>query len=586
MQNEQKTCQNCKNGFTIEPEDFLFYEKIKVPAPTWCPECRMIRRFLWRNPHNLFRRRDALSGREIFSGFPPHAPVIVYDLEYWNSDAWEPMDYGREYNFSRPFFEQWKELLADVPLPSKSAQRAVHSDYCDHAEDLKNAYLCFEGSNIENSAYIRLSTSIKDSFDIYDSWNDELCYDSLMIDNCNRTFFSMDCDTCTDVWFSKDMTGCNNCFGCVNLRKKSYYIFNTLYSKEEYFAKLKEFNIASAAALAKTKKKAREFWLHFPVKYMHGYKNTDATGEHIQNSKNIRASFDIHGCENIKFSQWLGDNAADSHDYTIWGNNSSLVFECLECGDHISGVKFCWDCWPGSSDVEYSVSCRSSSNLFGCIGLKKKQYCIFNKQYPKDDYLALREKIIRHMNEMPYTGKKGKIYRYGEFFPPEFSPFAYNETLAHDFFPLTKEESADREYAWREPEAKEFRTTINAADLPDSIKDIHDDILRETIQCVSCRKAYRIIPMELDFLRQMGLPMPRICPNCRFLERFKLINPPKFWHGKCQCAGESDDRRIYQNSQSHSHAHGHCPNEFETSYAPDRKEIVYCEHCYNEELVL
>ena len=43
---ENRICQNCKSEFIIEPEDFNFYEKIKVPAPTWCPECRMIRVWL------------------------------------------------------------------------------------------------------------------------------------------------------------------------------------------------------------------------------------------------------------------------------------------------------------------------------------------------------------------------------------------------------------------------------------------------------------------------------------------------------------------------------------------------------------
>jgi len=27
-----------------------------------------------------------------------------------------------------------------------------------------------------------------------------------------------------------------------------------------------------------------------------------------------------------------------------------------------------------------------------------------------------------------------------------------------------------------------------------------------------------------------------------------------------------------------------CTNEFETPYAPDRPEIVYCEECYNKEI--
>ena len=45
MQSETKTCQNCKQDFIIESEDFNFYEKIKVPAPTLCPECSNATRF-------------------------------------------------------------------------------------------------------------------------------------------------------------------------------------------------------------------------------------------------------------------------------------------------------------------------------------------------------------------------------------------------------------------------------------------------------------------------------------------------------------------------------------------------------------
>ena len=57
---ENRICQNCKKDFTIEPEDFNFYEKIKVPPPTWCPECRMIRRMNYRNERSLYKQDCAL----------------------------------------------------------------------------------------------------------------------------------------------------------------------------------------------------------------------------------------------------------------------------------------------------------------------------------------------------------------------------------------------------------------------------------------------------------------------------------------------------------------------------------------------
>jgi DNA-directed RNA polymerase subunit RPC12/RpoP len=67
MPPETKICQNCKNDFIIEPDDFLFYEKIKVPPPTFCPECRMVRRMIWRNCRSLFKRECGSCGKSIIS---------------------------------------------------------------------------------------------------------------------------------------------------------------------------------------------------------------------------------------------------------------------------------------------------------------------------------------------------------------------------------------------------------------------------------------------------------------------------------------------------------------------------------------
>lgn len=105
MNPETKICQNCKQNFVIEPEDFQFYEKIKVPPPTFCPECRMIRRMAFRNERGLHRRTCDATGKDIVSIYRPDAPYQVYEHEYWWSDKWNPTDYGKEYDFNSPFFE-------------------------------------------------------------------------------------------------------------------------------------------------------------------------------------------------------------------------------------------------------------------------------------------------------------------------------------------------------------------------------------------------------------------------------------------------------------------------------------------------
>jgi len=277
--------------------------------------------------------------------------------------------------------------------------------------------------------------------------------------------------------------------------------------------------------------------------------------------------------------------------YDSYGmGGSEFVYETMACED-INNVKFC-NIVDTSSYVEYSWFSQSSNNLFGCVGLKSKEYCILNKQYDKETYTALRAQIIEEMTSNPYTSASGAVYAYGEFFPPEFSPYAYNQTVAQEVFPITKEQAAQKGLPWHEEAERNYNITVLAADLPDNIKDVDDSILKEVIGCVhqgtcgeQCATAFRIIDSELAFLRQMNLPLPMLCPNCRHYERIKQRNPLKLWRRECQCAGAASSNGAYQNSGGHAHGGDPCGEPFETSYSPEREEIVYCEKCYQAEVL-
>ena len=180
---------------------------------------------------------------------------------------------------------------------------------------------------------------------------------------------------------------------------------------------------------------------------------------------------------------------------------------------------------------------------------------------------------------MPYTDKKGIIYKYGEFFPSELWPFAYNETIAQEYFPLTKEETQNGNFLWKDIEERNYKISLETENIPDHIRDVKDDIINQVISCEhegkckeQCTEAFKIVPEELKFYRRMSLPLPRLCPNCRHFQRLKQRNPLKLWHRSCMC-----------DKKNHNHI-AKCPNEFETSYAPDRPEIVYCEKCYQQEV--
>ena len=585
MTPETRTCQNCKKDFLIEEVDFDFYEKIKVPPPTFCPECRMIRRLSFLNRSNLYHRKEAVGGKEILATYPAEADVVVYERDYWWSDAWDPMEYGRDVDFSRPFLEQVQELNRIVPWPSRAVQRMVNSDYCNQATGDKNCYLCFDGNNSEDCMYGVGFTKMKNCLDFYQSDNSQLSYELFWSASCYECFYVMNSYACRDVWFSRDCRNCQNCIGCVGLRNKQYYILNRPYSKENYEKKVQELNLGSYTAWRALYEQFFELQKRIPVKYMHGRKNITAFGDYIYGTKNVRRSFEVVDAENIAYSQTIAWNTKDSYDYTSWGLNSELIYESVSVGENCRNVKFSFDCWPACSDMEYCLNCHSSSNLFGCVGLKKKEYCILNKQYSKEDYLELHTKIIEHMSAMPYRDRMGREYRYGEMFPSEFSPLAYTETAAHEDFPVSKEEATRQGFLWREPSPREFQITVSSDDLPDHIHDTSVAITREIIGCVQCHRAYRILPAEFAFYKKYEIPLPRFCFPCRHTKRLRLRNPFRLRHAQCQCAGKKSENGIYQNQSPHFHGDSKCPNEFETSYAPDRPDIVYCEACYQAEVV-
>jgi len=594
MKTETRNCQNCKQDFQIDSEDFDFYEKMRVPSPTFCHLCRAQRRFAFRNERVLYKVRSDFTEKEIFSMFSSESGLKVYEKENWMSDKWDPIDYGQDYNFSKPFFEQLFELVRKVPFQNLSVVNAVNSPYVNNITDPKNSYLVFNSGYVEDSMYGHGMNLSKWCVDVSHVSKCENCYEALYLVSCGTSIFSSQCENSFNMMFSKNCSGCQDCFGCVNLRKKSYCIFNEQYSREEYLEKIKSFNLGSHKSLQEIKNKAREFWMKFPNKFLEGFQNTNVSGNYIDHSKDVKNSFMVREGQNLHYCQYIQEGTAskDCWDYSIWGDNNQLVYECHSCGLGTQNMKFCLLCYESVHDLEYSIYCiNGSENLFGCVGLRKKQYCILNKQYTKEEYKKMVEKIKKHMDEMPYVDKKGRVYKYGEYFPIEFSPFAYNTTMAQEYFPLSKEQAEKENYRWENTAERNYKIDFEIGGLPDDIKEVENDIVGKVIACEHegkcnqlCTTAFKIVEDELNFYRKMNLPLPRLCPNCRTFDRLKQRTGIELYERECMCAGNADNANTYKNTVVHTHQESPCGEKFKTGYSPDRPEIVYCEKCYQQEV--
>jgi hypothetical protein len=516
-----------------------FYESIGVPAPTLSPDERVIRRMMWRNDRTFYLRKCDLSGKQMVSIYPADAPFPVYHPDEWYGDGWDAMDYGQDFDFERPFFEQWQELMMKVPRLGIDIVNCENSYYCNYCGDDKNCYLDIAGEGNEDCYFNLFTKHSKDCVDCTFVYNSELCYEALNCYDCYKVFYSMYLDNCSDCMFCFDLKGCKNCLFSSNLRQKEYYVFNEQKTKEEYEEILKDLDWDEAK---KGWKKVMQNAIH---RDMYNIGSENCVGNDIKNSKNCKVCFNATNCEDCKYLYDVLD-AKDCQDlnYSLYEPEKS--YELIST----LNMKFCAFCMASHycADSYYCDMCNNSSDLFGCIGLNRKKYCILNKQYTKEEYEMMEEKIIRHMK------KHGE---WGEFFPEELSPFGYNEVVAQEYYPLSKEDALAKGYKWKdEDEAHDYQGPEVLAD------DEDDDITKKILRCEASGKLYKITPHELKFYKQMGLPVPRRCPDQRHLDRMALRNPRALWKRECSKCGAS----------------------VQTSYSPDRVEQVYCEECYLKEV--
>jgi len=166
--------------------------------------------------------------------YSPDKAFKIYNNDYWWSDEYDSIVYGRNFNFNESFFNQFKSLMLDVPRLALNAISNENSPYVNQCGYSKNCYLSYNTDYSESCYYSNTALKSKDCMDILNSDKSELLYDSIDINNCYGLIHSIYCKNSSDLIFCYQCVGCSNCYGSVNLRNKKYYFYNESLSKEEY----------------------------------------------------------------------------------------------------------------------------------------------------------------------------------------------------------------------------------------------------------------------------------------------------------------------------------------------------------------
>jgi len=558
----QKICTSCGSSFEITKADLDFYDNVSpvlnnkkyaLPPPTKCPECRERLRYTFRHERALYNRKCDVCDKSIIAIYAPEKKYTVYCPDCFFASSWDATSFEQEYDFTRSFFEQFDELKRQVPRLSIDILKCENSEYSNISINNKNCYLVFATANSENCYYTRKLISSNSCMDCSYGEILELCYECTDCYNCYELLFSEKCSECSSSAFLLDCMGVSNCFMCSNLRNKQYCFLNKQLSEEEYKKQVND--IRSSNTLSKWQeefKKLKESSIH---KENENLNAENCLGNYLINCKNCHYCFDIHHSEDCKYCSEAVTGIQSSMDCSFITIGSECDYECATCSNNTKHCSFCSQCRDNNFKLLYCDAVYSSENCFGCVGLQHKEYCILNKQFTKDEYEELVEKIIENMQSMN---------EWGQFFPPALSPFDYNETMAQEFYPFSQMEAIASGFSWRDipDEIPDVEKIIPAKRLPDSVNDIPDDILNWAIKCEATGRPFRIVKKELEFYRSMGLPVPHLHPDERHKNRRSLRNPRKFWKRKCD----------------------KCKKEIQTTYAPERPETVYCEECYLKEV--
>ena len=564
---ETKTCRISGKEFAITDRDLEFYDKVSpvfsgkkysIPTPTLCFDERRRRKLCFYNQKSLYKNTCAITWKEIISRIPPESGLMVYSIEAWSDRTWDAKKFGIALDLDRSFFDQVHHLIRTTPyqnLVGASDNSTNNALYTNYTADLKDCYLIFNANRVIDGYY---STDVSRS---------EWCVDCL---SCAAVQHAYSCVSCEEVYGcfwceyvtnsrhcvkSRFLQGCDNCLACAHLSHKTYHILNREVSEKEFRATLEKY-FSDETFRNIIDEKYRRLCLSLPVPCTRNINAKNSLGDTLYNVENctgfnMTASTNCHYCETITESH-------DLMDVSYYGHKSEYMYESVAVwrfsqGILFSGVVGKW------TNLNYCLETKKSQNCFWCVNMHYVDHCILNTPYSTQEYETLCWKIIDHMRS---TGE------WWEFFPHEFSPFGYNESLAQEYFPLTESETHERWWRWytepAKPAPKNIYSPLPIADYDEkkvwyerAQKNI-DEILAGILLCEVSGKPFKVIKPELAFYIENALPIPRKHPDQRHRERMDLRNPRTLYERTC----------------------AECQKAIITTYAPEKLERVVCENCY------
>jgi len=432
-----------------------------------------------------------------------------------NERVWPVVDYATYIDLKEQrskeiteasFFEQLWEVLRHATIAgSKVIGESINSTYNDIILWAKNAYLNFvvlESENVMYSYAVNACTNVYSCLQVLKS---ESIYQSRAVTESQKIFYSSSIQTSNNIWFCANMVWCSECLFCDGLENQSYCINNEQLDKQTYETMKKQL-------LDKRELFDDWFGLVLAKPWANVWDDIHGTfNRQCSDIENWFMNFQVTKGRNVVFGSGtaLSENIVDCFSFGwtsatdcyatmgVWWN-ASHIYGSVETSPNVYNCFYC-----------YLVD--SCSYCVWCVWLRNKEYCIFNKQYDKDEWFEKVDELFHAME---------KDWTFGQSIPGKLNPFYFNDT-AGSFIDTTfsKDEVAQDGYQWREDpiivDIPEWMETVDAVSAEEWRLDVQEVILKDISNNI-----YRIMPLELAFLNKHHLPLPQLHRHMRLKQLF------------------------------------------------------------------
>lgn len=514
----ERVCPISGKTWVFSQEDIERCRKWNVPPSRLHPFMRMKVMASWGAGVDLWWKPHVLTGKPILTSVHPDAlPPVVMDKEYFGSDL--GAQYAMDVDPARPFFAQHRELISKVPMPafqSHGSENCVGGGYIKSV----NTFMLFG------------TYAAKDSWYVFRCRNVDACMDGAWLENCEQTYSScmaVRLHGCTQVFdsidclsgaFLFDCRNCEDCFCSSNLRRARCVFMNKQLTKEEYEKKMVAIDLSCTSTFEEYREK------------FHDLLRSEAVWpEHFNvNSPGCSGDY-LLDC--VRSSGYFGTRLTDVRDgwfvftsenceSVVIGNDSQNVYQtCVSLASQNVKYGFVLDY---CSDVEYSIHCQNLEHCFGCVGLQRKKFCIFNKQYTEEEYWKKLDEIKCAMLD------RGE---YGEWWPSAYAGWWPQYGFASVFCPFSKEELDRLQAPHFDPAggmryaAYQDTSVKDIEEVPDCVKGVDATWLNVPFLDAEEGRRYSVNDRELAFRKDRKYPFPRRHFRHRLIELVEQVNGPE-----------------------------------------------------------